>query len=910
MITLIPRFYTVALLVVCACLASAGLAHAQQANTPPMFPTIADQTVDERVLLALTLSASDADLPAQSLTFSLVSGPAGMTVSPEGQLSWLAERLPGSNKRTIRVSVSDGVEAVTNVFAVTVQEVLMREVISREVSIHVGGVQTPEIQEIVSREVSLFVLNGVEGIKEVVSREYSLVNVTPEPPPRIKSLVLTPSPSGDQVKVDWSSYDQWAVRDIREFRIYRSDKPFASVQGMDPALVISAEQTSGLLTGLPSFQDHFIAVVPVDGLTNLDLNVQYFGAYILMPEVNSREVTLFIGDEPEPPYREVISREVSLLISTPEPPPAILGLKTSHSPAGDTVELDWSSYNQWAVRDIDHFEIYFSDKPFSDIVRMTNYAFSPGETSRITLTGLPTLRDHFFAVVPVDGQGNFETKVTYAGVYILIGEVVSREVSLFVGAEPEPPYREVVSREVSIVVPNAEIPAPVTGVDSGFTVTTSLARPRALALDWSGYPEITQRDVARYQVYMTNTFFSDVSGMTPVTNLMTGTQSYTVDGLESARIYYVAVVAEDALGQFDPHVYARSGVTTPKLEMSIPDLEVKEGSSLAYFLEVTEKDLTGYDLHFGLVSGPEGLIVSNSGLLLWSPSEFQNPGLYPTTVSVTDNGIPALTATKTFNIKLLLVNRPPRLNVVPDQTVDEEQLLEVQLNATDRETPQSLAFVLLNAPAGASINPASGLIRWTPEESQGPGNFSVRARVTDPSGLSDEQSFGIKVREVNRAPVPAVIADQTIEEQIPFTLTLSATDKDIPAQQLNYELLSGPRGMVVSSAGALSWVPDADQAPSTNLVRMGVSDGTTTSTGTFTLVVRKKELPVTLTIVTGNEAGIVLSWKSSGPAYHVEAKTTLGDSWHVEPVIPEIVGENHVVRLKPSGRQIFYRLSR
>ena len=46
--------------------------------------TVADQTLDELTPLSINLTGSDVDVPANTLTYSLVSGPAGMNVSSGG----------------------------------------------------------------------------------------------------------------------------------------------------------------------------------------------------------------------------------------------------------------------------------------------------------------------------------------------------------------------------------------------------------------------------------------------------------------------------------------------------------------------------------------------------------------------------------------------------------------------------------------------------------------------------------------------------------------------------------------------------------------------------------------------------------------------------------------------------------
>jgi hypothetical protein len=145
-----------------------------------------------------------------------------------------------------------------------------------------------------------------------------------------------------------------------------------------------------------------VAIVAVDALGNFNPLVIYTGIYILEPQVVSRELSLFIGAEPQPPYRQVVSREISIVVTTPAPPPAVTNLTTAHSPINDSVTLNWNGYNQWAVGDVARYDIYFSDQAFSNVSEMTRYASVPGETFSITLNGLTPWQDHFVAVVAVD----------------------------------------------------------------------------------------------------------------------------------------------------------------------------------------------------------------------------------------------------------------------------------------------------------------------------------------------------------------------------------------------------------------------------------------------------------------------------------------------------------------------------
>ncbi len=76
-------------------------------NTAPVLAPIANQLLVLGQTLSLTASATDADLPSQTLTFSLGTGaPAGATIGPaSGQLSWMPANAPATN--TLSVIVTD-----------------------------------------------------------------------------------------------------------------------------------------------------------------------------------------------------------------------------------------------------------------------------------------------------------------------------------------------------------------------------------------------------------------------------------------------------------------------------------------------------------------------------------------------------------------------------------------------------------------------------------------------------------------------------------------------------------------------------------------------------------------------------------------------------------------------------------
>jgi len=100
----------------------------QTTNRPPVFQPIKLQRINEEEPLALVISASDPDLPPQSLTYGLEAGtPLGVSIERlSGRLTWTPSEAQGPSTNVITVRVTDdGSPALsaTNKFEVIVNEV-------------------------------------------------------------------------------------------------------------------------------------------------------------------------------------------------------------------------------------------------------------------------------------------------------------------------------------------------------------------------------------------------------------------------------------------------------------------------------------------------------------------------------------------------------------------------------------------------------------------------------------------------------------------------------------------------------------------------------------------------------------------------------------------------------------------
>ena len=94
-----------------------------EVDVAPVFVgTPTNRTINELTALTVTNNATDADLPANALTYSLLNAPGNATISTNGVISWTPTEAEGPATNTITTVASDGILSVTNQFVVTVSE--------------------------------------------------------------------------------------------------------------------------------------------------------------------------------------------------------------------------------------------------------------------------------------------------------------------------------------------------------------------------------------------------------------------------------------------------------------------------------------------------------------------------------------------------------------------------------------------------------------------------------------------------------------------------------------------------------------------------------------------------------------------------------------------------------------------
>ena len=281
-----------------------------------------------------------------------------------------------------------------------------------------------------------------------------------------------------------------------------------------------------------------------------------------------------------------------------------------------------------------------------------------------------------------------------------------------------------------------------------------------------------------------------------------------------------------------------SEVNLPPVLDSIGNKSVDELTELTFTATATDPDVPANTLTFSLDAGaPAGASIDPAtGLFTWRPTEAQGPGSYPFAVRVTDDGTPARDDSETITVMLGEVNLPPVLDSIGNKSIDEQTELTFTATATDPDFPSNtLTFSLdAGAPAGASIDPATGLFTWRPTEAQGPGSYPFAVRVTDDGtpARDDSETITVMLSEVNLPPVLDSIGNKSIDEQTELTFTATAIDPDLPANTLTFSLDAGaPAGASIDPAtGLFTWRPTEAQGPGSYPITVRVTDD---GTGNF-----------------------------------------------------------------------------
>lgn len=261
-----------------------------------------------------------------------------------------------------------------------------------------------------------------------------------------------------------------------------------------------------------------------------------------------------------------------------------------------------------------------------------------------------------------------------------------------------------------------------------------------------------------------NTFtYSLVSG-----SGSTGNSSFTISGntLKSAvtfnyatqSSYSIRVRTTDQGSLFYDKVFTVTinpqggggGGNTPPTLAGVPvSVNINEGQTVAFTATATDPD-AGQTLTFSLAGAPAAATIdSASGAFSWTPGEADGPDTFVFNVQVSDG---TATTAKTVFVIVREANTAPTLAGVSTTPLTEVpgDVLTFTASATDPDQvgglPNSKFFSLVNAPAGASIDPDTGEFTWNTAGAAA-GKYIFKVRVADDGvpALTDTKTMTVTV---------------------------------------------------------------------------------------------------------------------------------------------------------------------
>jgi VCBS repeat-containing protein len=797
-------------------------------NHPPILPAQTNRTINELTLLTVTNTATDSDTPAQTLTYQLISPPAGAAIDTNGIITWTPTEAQGPSTNTITTIVTDnGIPptSATNSFIVTVNEVNTAPVLPGQTNRTI-------------LETTLLTVNNTATDTDIPVNTLTY------------TLLVTNINTGQAVTnaaISSSGVITWTPSEIQgpstnTFTTQVVDNGVPPLSATNTFTVVVVE--SNLPPVLPAQVNRTVAPLTALTITNTATDPDI--------PVNTLAYALQTG----PPNASIDAN--GIITWTPT------SAQNNSTNVFTTVVTD---FNPWAVNSqhltaTNTFTIVVNTKPVLTLDSTTlalegclptNNAVDPGETVTMLFaiknSGTGPTTNLVVTLLATNGVAAPNGPQTYGAIPAAGGTISQAFTFTAAGScggsiTVNLQLQDGASNLGTVTVP-IQLGVLTTVFAENFDGVTAPALPVGWTTSSSGFESnwvtrSTIRDTIPNSVFVNdgvNLGLSDLT--TPIITLPAG----------QAQLSFRNNYSFEASTLLPTNGYD-GGV-----------LEIKIGTNA--FIDITNSPgaswvTNGYirkiDTQFQNVlsnrwawSGTNGGFVTT---IVNLPTAAQGQPVQLRWRASSDNGNGGAgwyVDTIAITSYACCANTAPTLPNQTDRTINELNTLVVTNTGSDLESPpEVLSYQLLNPPAGAGID-SNGVITWTPTEAQGPSTNLLVTVVSDNANppLSATNFFTVVVQEVNTAPVLPAQSNRTITGLTTLVVTNTATDSDIPANTLNYQLLANPAGASISLTGVITWTPVPTQVPSTNVFTTVVTDNNPwdpinpnlSATNSFTVVV-------------------------------------------------------------------------
>lgn len=640
-----------------------------EVNTAPVLAVIGNKSVNEGSLLTFTATATDADLPAQALTFSLDAGaPSGASITTAGVFTWTPAEAQGPSNYVVTVRVIDngpGAASDFEIITITVNEVNVAPVLAT-----IGN------KSVTEGSLFTFTATATDGDQPAQTLTFTLDSGAPIGATITSGGVFNWTPTPAQGP---SNY-------VVTVRVTDNGSP-----ALDDSETISINVAeTAIQTALVSFTNSWRYNASGSNLLTAWKETGY-------------------NDSAWPSARGVFFNENSSVIPAPT---------NTFLPLTGATSQSITSY-------------YFRTK-----------FFLPADAAGVTLTASNVLDDG--CVIYLNGVEAQRINMPAGAVFATTFSAASWEANTIFITNVS--AANLLSGENVLAVEVHQQSATSTDVVFGMNLTALVPPMTPVAI--TSQPTnltVTTGSPAQFSVGVSGSspFYQWFKNGSPIVGANAATYSIAGAQVGDAGNYSVMVSNLTSSASGNAVLTVNPLANLPPVLAAIGNRSINESNQLTFTATATDPQSPPQTLTFTLDAGaPAGATITTGGVFTWTPHETNGPGVYSLTVRVTDNGTPALDDFETITITVNEVNLPPVLTSIGNKIVTAGSNLTFTASAVDPDRPaQNLTFSLdPGAPVGASINAASGIFTWTPSVSHTPITNQVTVRVTD-NGLPSQNDF-------------------------------------------------------------------------------------------------------------------------------------------------------------------------
>ncbi len=281
------------------------------------------------------------------------------------------------------------------------------------------------------------------------------------------------------------------------------------------------------------------------------------------------------------------------------------------------------------------------------------------------------------------------------------------------------------------------------------------------------------------------------------------------DAQSAGTVHAVVLRVSDGRGgvvtqEFAIEVRSQGSNLPPKI-VSVPLMAATVDRG--YKLDMKAVDPDGDVLSWILAKGPRGMSIDpRLGTLRWTPSADQL-GPQEVVVEVIDPFMQK--GTQRFTVVVTCRNQGPQILSRPVTVAYNGEPYVYAVRADDPENDVLSFRFLSTVPQGMTIDPKSGLIRWTPSVAAATA-IQVAIEVSDGQGNVATQSYILETKADPRNRPPVITSLPRTGATAGGSYEYQVTTRDADGDTLRYELVSGPAGngmAIDEKTGLLTWSP-------------------------------------------------------------------------------------------------------